>query len=80
MVISNLTYRDGHKYQGLVGWINSWYVGLVLLSAMVHYGFFTALLIHLLYELEFIAVGYVFRKFQLARPLKTSGTQTVIPM
>jgi len=79
MVLSNLTYRDGHKYQGLIGWINSWYVGLVLLSAMVHYGFFTALVIHILYELEFIAVGWVFRRFQLARPIKTPST-TAIPM
>ncbi len=63
-----------------MGWINSWYVGLVLLSAMVHYGFFTALVIHLLYELEFIAVGYIFRRFQLARPLKTSAMNSVIPM
>jgi len=47
---------------------------------MVHYGFFTALVIHLLYELEFIAVGYIFRRFQLARPLKTSAMNSVIPM
>jgi len=79
LVLSNLTYRDGHKYQGLVGWVNSWFVGLVFLSAMVHYGFFTALAIHLLYEMEFIIIGWVFRRFQLARPLRNTAAAT-IPM
>ncbi|KAL6040264.1 CPBP family intramembrane metalloprotease [Balamuthia mandrillaris] len=67
MVLSNLLFRDGGKYQGLVGWINSWYVGLALLSCMLKHGVWTALLLHLLYDLEFLIIGFVFRKFSLAR-------------
>eukprot|EP01087_Luapelamoeba_hula_P014215 TRINITY_DN4129_c0_g1_i1.p1 TRINITY_DN4129_c0_g1~~TRINITY_DN4129_c0_g1_i1.p1 ORF type:complete len:524 (-),score=68.00 TRINITY_DN4129_c0_g1_i1:117-1688(-) len=77
MILSNITYRDGHKYQGLVGWINSWYVGLVLLSSMVHYGFFTAIVIHLLYEIQFTAIGYLFCTLGWSRGSKTSYVSAI---
>lgn len=50
---ANLWFRDGHKYQGLIGWVNSWYAGLVLLYATLTFGLLTAIVIHALYDLIF---------------------------
>jgi hypothetical protein len=63
ILIANLLYRDGYKYAGVLGWMNSWYVGLRLVATMTQYGLFTSIAVHLIYELEFFAIGFLISKF-----------------
>jgi len=63
VLLANVFYRDGKKYQGVLGWINSWYVGLALANVMINYGLFTALAVHLLYDAQFFVVGYIVNKY-----------------
>lgn len=63
ILLVNLFYRDGKKYQGVLGWIDSWYVGLALTNIMLNHGLFTALVVHLIYEAQFFAMGYLITKF-----------------
>ncbi len=45
-IVANAWFRDGHKYQGPLGLVNSWYAGIVLLYATVTYGLLTAIAVH----------------------------------
>lgn len=56
---ANVWFRDGHKYQGLIGLVNSWYGGLVFLYATVTYGLMTAIIIHVVYDLLFDLTRFV---------------------
>lgn len=62
MITANAWFRDGHKYQGPIGIVNSWIVGFVMMSAMLNHGLLTAICIHAVYDLEFSFIHYVFRK------------------
>ena len=59
MLATNAFFRDGHKYQGLFGWINSWFMGMFLFWIMFKYGLLAAILIHFLYDFLIDAVRYV---------------------
>lgn len=61
-VLANAWFRDGHKYQGLLGVVNSWIVGFVMLHAMLHYGLWTAVILHVTYDLFFDIFGFIARK------------------
>lgn len=61
-ILANAWFRDGHKYQGPLGVINSWYCGLVLLYATVTYGVITAIAVHTIYDLIHSIIYFVFRK------------------
>lgn len=58
----NSWFRDGHKNQGAVGWINSWYIGMVLIYITMTYGIMTAIVIHALYDIIFAVMKFVMRK------------------
>lgn len=62
MVAANAAFRDGHKYQGPIGYVNSWVVGFVMIYATLHHGIWTAIAIHVIYDLEFDIVRYIARK------------------
>lgn len=54
---STSEFRDGHQYLGLVGWINSWFVGMFMFYLMFKYGIVASILVHFMYDmLIFIAV------------------------
>lgn len=55
---ANAAFRDGHKYQGLYGYISSWFVGMYLLYMMLTYGLVIAILAHMIYDLTFALVRY----------------------
>jgi hypothetical protein len=65
-VFANSKFKNGHKYQGLIGVLNSWAVGFVLLYAMLYYGLMTAIVVHVVYDLEFASIRYMGRKIGLA--------------
>ena len=58
-ILANAWFRDGHKYQGIIGYVNSWFVGLILLYAMMTYGLWTAMVIHILYDVQFDIIRFV---------------------
>lgn len=50
LLYSNAFFRDGHKYQGLVGWTNSWFLGMFFFWILFQYGLLAAILVHFLYN------------------------------
>ena len=50
ILYTNAFFRDGHKYQGLLGWINSWFMGMYLWFVALNYGLVAAIFIHFLYD------------------------------
>jgi hypothetical protein len=55
---ANAKFRDGHKYLGIVGIINSWYIGLFFFYLAFTYGLLAAIVVHFLYDLLIHAVIY----------------------
>jgi hypothetical protein len=62
-ISANAKFRDGHKYQGLFGLCNAWAVGFMLLYAMLYYGLWVAIIVHVVYDILFAVAGYLGRKF-----------------
>lgn len=50
IISANVRFRNGHKHQGLLGMINSWFMGMVLFWLMFHYGIVAAITAHVLYD------------------------------
>tara|TARA_B100001778_G_scaffold334984_1_gene350329 strand:- start:11470 stop:12213 length:744 start_codon:yes stop_codon:yes gene_type:complete len=61
---ANAKFRDGHKYLGIIGVINSWYIGLYLFYVAFAFGLPAAIIVHFLYDLLIHAVIYVDRVFE----------------
>ncbi len=61
MIAANAAFRDGHKYQGLYGFWNSWIIGFVMMHATLSYGLWTAVAIHVIYDLEFAFIRFAAR-------------------
>jgi hypothetical protein len=60
-LVANTWFRYIHKYQGIVGFVNSWFFGLVMLYAVVTYGLLVAVVLHILYDLEIAFIWYCHR-------------------
>jgi len=61
-IAANTLFRDGHKYQGPLGIVNSWYCGMAMLYAMMTYGLWTAVVIHVLYNITIDIVRFVLQR------------------
>ncbi|GHO46189.1 CPBP family glutamic-type intramembrane protease [Ktedonospora formicarum] len=48
---ANGKFRDGHSYQGWMGWIWSWYSGMFFFLIMFRYGLLVAVLVHIAHNL-----------------------------
>ncbi|MBP7134280.1 CPBP family intramembrane metalloprotease [Patescibacteria group bacterium] len=48
---TNAFFRDGHRYQGFIGYVNSWFVGMFLFHIFFVHGLVAAILIHVIYDL-----------------------------
>lgn len=59
IVFANAKFRDGHKYLGIVGLVNSWFIGLFFFFLMFKYGLMAAILVHFVYDLLIFAVRYI---------------------
>jgi hypothetical protein len=53
----NADFRDGHKYLGLIGWVNSWFLGMVMFYVMLNYNLQTAIAAHVLYDLIIFGIS-----------------------
>lgn len=51
MISTNGKFRDGHAYQGPLGWLNSWFCGMFFFGVMFQYGLLAAIVVHFLYDL-----------------------------
>jgi hypothetical protein len=58
---ANIKFRDGHKYQGIFGYVNSWIIGYILLHAMMYYGLCVAIIIHAVYDISIGLTRFVKR-------------------
>lgn len=57
---ANVAFRDGHKYQGTLGMLNAWFVGLYLLQIMLTKGLVIAILVHMIYDLTIDFTKYFY--------------------
>lgn len=58
MLAANGWFRDAHKYGGILGWVNSWIIGFVMMYACLHYGLLLTITVHALYDLEFVLLSF----------------------
>jgi len=63
-IAANAKFRDGHKYQGFLGYVNSWFLGLDLLHCAIIYGLITAIAIHSIYNISIHTISYLTKKIQ----------------
>ncbi len=59
LIGANSEFRDGHIYQGILGWTNSWFCGMFFFWIMFHYGLPAAMFIHFLYNMLIFSVVYI---------------------
>jgi hypothetical protein len=59
MLTANGWFRDAHKYGGVLGWANAWIIGFVMMYACLHYGLLLTIVVHALYDLEFVVLSFV---------------------
>ncbi len=63
IVSSNLQFRNGHKYQGWFGMLNSWYIGIYMFFLMFHCGIVVAIVAHALYDIILFVSEYLDSRF-----------------
>lgn len=62
MIAANSRFKDGHKYMGAAGMANAWIFGFVMMYSAVVYGIGTAVVLHVLTDVEFDILYYGARK------------------
>lgn len=50
IVSASMDFRDKHEYLGIIGWVNSWFIGMVMFWLVFHYGLLTAIVAHIVYD------------------------------
>lgn len=63
MLASNAKFRDGHKYQGPLGIVNSWFIGMFFFWLMFTYGLVSAIVIHTIYDVGCFTAKAIVRWF-----------------
>lgn len=59
LISANAFFRDGHKYQGWFGILNSWFIGMFLFWVLFAYGLVACIVIHFAYDALITAVVYL---------------------
>jgi hypothetical protein len=59
MLSANAGFRDGHKYLGFVGYLNSWFMGMYFFWIMFTFGLPIAIAAHFIYDMLIFIVRYV---------------------
>ena len=57
IISANAFFRDGHKYQGLLGIINSWFCGMFFFWLMFRHGLLAAIIVHFVYDVIVFTVA-----------------------
>jgi len=58
IISSNWRFGSGHIYQGCVGFINSWVLGMLFFVVMFNFGLPLAILLHALYDILLTFIRY----------------------
>lgn len=64
ILAANGAFRDGHKYQGFFGYLNSWFVGMVLFWVLFTFGLVPAMVVHFVYDFLIFSTVAVMRMFR----------------
>jgi hypothetical protein len=59
MLSANFDFKDGHKYQGLFGMVNSLVIGFYLLYVMLTQGLLIAIGVHMIYDIIINVIKYI---------------------
>lgn len=51
LISSNWQFGQGHTYQGCLGWLNSWIIGMLMFYFVFNFGLLFAMAIHALYDI-----------------------------
>lgn len=65
VISANAFFRDGHKYQGILGVLNSWFAGMFFFWMMFAHGLWAAIVVHFTYDVVVFTVatlGYSARR------------------
>ncbi len=69
IIMTNTLFRDGHLYQGCLGWINSWFIGIFCFWVTLNYGLLAAMFTHSIYNIIVIFTSYLwFNFFHISNP------------
>ena len=61
LIVTNGMFRNGHEYQGIIGYTNSWFIGMFLFWMMFQYGLVAAIVAHVSYNALIVATVYLLR-------------------
>lgn len=59
MMTSNGKFRDGHLYQGVLGYISAWFTGMFFFYLTINFGLIAAMLIHFLFDVCALSTVYL---------------------
>ena len=63
MLAANASFRNGHKYQGPLGYVNSWFGGMIYFYALFNYGIGMAILAHITYNLTLVLISSLRQRY-----------------
>lgn len=64
---TNGQFRDGHAYQGLIGWINAWFFGMFMYKVVWECGLPCGILVHVVYDIIIFSLVFIDRKVEYFR-------------
>lgn len=59
ILTSNGNFRNEHAYNGIFGWVNSWFFGMFMFYLLFKYGLFACILVHFLYDQLIFVIRYL---------------------
>ena len=51
LISANSLFRDGHSYQGIIGWIDSWFFGMLMFFILFKYGLIACIILHFSFDM-----------------------------
>ena len=70
LLAANAWFRDGHKYQGALGILNSWFLGMFMFWFMFKFGLPATIAVHFAYDFLIGVVRYIDRSLERAQYLR----------
>jgi hypothetical protein len=62
---TNGKFRDGHSYQGPIGWLDAWFFGMFMYKIVWECGLPVAIIVHTVYNLLISFIVYIDSKVEL---------------
>ncbi len=61
IIYTNSIFRDGHSYQGVLGYTNSWFMGMFFFWIMFNFGLWAAIVVHFAYDMWLFTMASIGR-------------------